>query len=92
MATRQVYLYAFNKLCKIEGFVYLRGEDITIQNIRMQAQWMLDHLGSTCEVCAVDNRPGLKSDFLESFKSGDFTKHVEFEDLCCREGFIVMRR
>ena len=53
---------------------------------------MLEHLGSTCEVCAVDNRPGLRSDFLESIKSNDFTKHVEFEDLCSREGFIVMKR
>lgn len=92
MAKRQVYLYAFNRLCKIEGFFYLEGDNITVQNIRTQAQWMLDHLGSTCEVCAVDNRPGLKEDFLESYKTVDFTKHVEFEDLCCREGMIVMRR
>jgi len=92
MAKRQVYLYAFNKLCKIEGVRFLEGEDITIQNIQWQAQWMLDYLGSTCEVCAIDNRPGLKKDFLESFKSDDFTKHVEFEDLCCREGMIVVRR
>lgn len=89
---RQVYLYGFNKLCRLEGYVYLEEQDITIYNIRQRAIWMLNNFGSTCEVIAVDNRIGLKSEFLESFKSNDFTKHVEFEDLCSREGFIVMRR
>lgn len=92
MLKKRVYLYAFNKLCKIEGFYYFEGDNISIWNIREQALWMLNRLGSTSIVYAVDNRPGLYFDYLEAVKSNSFEKHVMFEDLISREGILVAKR
>lgn len=92
MFGRKVYLYAFDRACKLQGYRYFQGNDITVGNIREYANWMLDYLGSTCKVYIVDNYPGLYRDYCESLKSTSFEKHVEFEDLISRRGLLIANR
>lgn len=40
-------------------------------------------------IYAVDNRRGLHKEYLESVKTKDFTKHVEFADIINREGILI---
>lgn len=40
-------------------------------------------------IYAVDNRRGLHQEYLESVKTKDFTKHVEFADIINREGILI---
>ena len=54
-----------------------------------ETDWMKSNYPIKLTVYAVDNRPGLHSEFLESVKTKDFAKNVEFADTIRREGIRV---
>lgn len=86
---RRVYLYAFNNVLRIVDTKYLEGEAISVRDMRRLAKWMTDTCPKPVTVYAVDNRPGLYKEFMETVKTKDFTKHVEFADIISREGILI---
>lgn len=87
--TKRVYLYAFNDVLEIVDTKFLEDDAISVLNIRRLANWMRGHLSRTVVIYAVDNRRGLHQEYLESVKTKDFTKHVEFADIINREGILI---
>lgn len=82
---RRVYIYAFDELHRIVDTKFLQEDAISIRNMMWIAEQMeLDP--DVRAIYAIDNRWGLRRDFLESIKTLDFAKHIEFEDLVSREG------
>ena len=86
---KRVYLYAFDNVLKIVDTKFLEGEVISVRDMLRLANWMKDVYPEPVVVYAVDNRPGLYKEFMESIKTEDFTKHVEFADLISREGILI---
>lgn len=86
---KRVYLYGFNKLLKIEDCKFLEGDAITVGNMLRLANRMAEVNPAKLTIYAVDNRPGLHKEYLESRKTRDFTKHVEFADTVSREGILL---
>lgn len=87
--TRRVYPYAFDRLFKIVDCKFLEGEAITVQNMLRLADWMTDRNAVHFRVYAVDNPPGLYTDFRETIQTNDFAKHLEFADMVSREGILL---
>lgn len=87
---KRVYLYGFNHLLKIEDCKFLEGDAITVGNMLRLANWMAEVNPAMRVIYAVDNRPGLHKEYLESVKTEDFTKHVEFADTVSREGILLI--
>ena len=87
--TKRVYLYAFNHVLRIVDCKFLEGDAISVGNILRLAKWMTDVNPEHMTIYAVDNRPGLYKEFMESVKTGDFTKHIEFADLISHEGLLI---
>ena len=81
-----VYLYAFNEVYRVVIKRFLQGDDITIRNMIRVARLMKDQCPDITVIYAVDSRKGLRDEFMESVKSFDFTKQVEFADTVRREG------
>lgn len=89
---RQVFIYAFNNLHRVEVFRYLEEPFIGIRRICEIAEWMVSNNDYIRNVYVVDNRPGLKKEFDEAMKSPDFARHVEFEDSIACEGIWLIGR
>lgn len=87
--TKRVYLYAFNNVLEIVDAKFLEDDAISVRNIRRLANWMRDTYPEPVAIYAVDNRRGLHKEYLESVKTKDFTKHVEFADIINREGILI---
>lgn len=68
---------------------FLEDDAISVLNIRRLANWMRDTYPEPVVIYAVDNRRGLHQEYLESVKTKDFTKHVEFADIIDREGILI---
>lgn len=86
---KRVYLYGFNNLLKIVDTKFLQDDAISIGNILRLANWMKEVNPGKITVYAVDNRPGLYAEFMETIRTQDFTKHIEFADIISREGIQV---
>lgn len=86
---KRVYLYAFNNVLRVVDTKFLEGEAISVRDMLRLAKWMTETYPEPVVVYAVDNRPGLYKEFLESVKTKDFTKHVEFADIISREGLLI---
>lgn len=86
MWVNQVYLYGFNEVYRVVVTRFLVGGDITIRNMTRIAQLMKDQCPDITVIYAIDSRKGLRDEFMESVKSFDFTKQVEFADTVRREG------
>ena len=83
---RRVYIYGFNELHEIVDVKFLQEDAISISNMMWITEQMIINTEAH-KIYAIDNRWGLRRDFLDSIKSTDFVKHIEFEDLVSREGF-----
>ena len=86
---KRVYLYAFDEVLRIVDTKFLMDDAISIVNMVRTANWMRSQYPQTVAIYAVDNRRGLHSEYLESMKTRDFTKQVEFADTVRREGIRV---
>ena len=87
--TKRVYLYAFNNVLEDVDMKFLKDDAISVLNIRRLANWMRGDYPEPVVIYAVDNRRGLHQEYLESVKTKDFTKHVEFADIINREGILI---
>lgn len=89
---KRVYLYAFNESHHVVDAKYLREGRISIWSMNRLAEYMLDGKPDIRCIYAVDNRAGLKEDFLDTIIRPHFTKDIEFEDMISREGTRVWKR
>ncbi len=87
--TKRVYLYAFNNVLEVVDMKFLKDDAISVLNIRRLANWMRGDYPEPVVIYAVDNRRGPHQEYLESVKTKDFTKHVEFADIINREGILI---
>lgn len=86
---KRVYLYAFDSLFKIVDCKFLQDDAISVTNMMRLADWMTEGIPAKLKVYAVDNRPGLYTDFREAIKTSDFTKQLEFADMVSHEGILL---
>lgn len=89
--TRRVYIYAFDELHKIVDVKFLQEDGISIRNMMWIAEQMLLNTDAR-KIYAIDNRWGLRRDFMDAYKSMDFARHIEFEDLVSREGIKLFAK
>lgn len=86
---KRVYLYAFNNVLKVVDTKFLEGDAISVRDMLRLANWMRVNYPEKIVIYAVDNRPGLRKEFMESIRSTNFTKNVEFADTVSREGILI---
>lgn len=86
---RQVYVYGFNHLLECIDCNFIQGEAITVKNMRKLAKWMRATNSECRAVLAVDNRPGLRREYLEAVTSKDFSKRIEFAETITNEGIAL---
>lgn len=89
---KRIYLYAFNELHNVVDCKYLREGRVSVWSMNQLAEYMFDGKPDIKRIYAVDNRPGLKSDFLDTVIRPHFTKDIEFEDMISREGICAWSR
>lgn len=90
--SKRVYLYGFNELHHVVCCDFLAGEETSIHGMDWLANYMFESRPDAINIYAVNNRPGLKDDFLEAIVRPHFTKDIEFEDLISREGIRSWKR
>lgn len=90
--SKRIYFYGFNELHHVTCCDYLVGERISTQRMDCMATYMFESQPDAINIYAVNNRPGLKDDFLEAIVRPHFTKDIEFEDLIRREGIRSWKR
>lgn len=89
---RRIYLYGFSKELKIVDSKYLQDWDITINNIKRVADYIINSHDDAIVVYAIDNTFGLYQDYFDTIKTKDFTKNVEFMDTVRRGGILVAKK
>lgn len=72
------------------GYFCIYEEDISIENIMRTAQIMRMKNPTVESVYAIDNRPGLKKDYLISIKKHTIESCAIFKDLLERYGLKVI--
>lgn len=89
---KRIYLYAFNELHRVVDCKYLCEGRISIRSMNYLAEYMLNGKPDIKRIYVVDNRFGLREDFLDTVVHPHFTKDVEFEDMISREGICAWKR
>lgn len=92
MGKRKVFMYAFNELHGLEMYRFLEGNDITIQNMKRIAQWMMDARHGIRRIYAMDNRYGLYDEYWKAVNTPDFVTHFEFEETVSHEGILILEQ
>lgn len=92
MADKRVFLYGFNELHHVVNCKYLNEGRVSIWTMNQLAACMFDERPDIRRIYAVDNRLGLKQDFLDTIIRPHFTKDIEFEDMISREGILAWKR
>lgn len=86
---RQVILYGLGgpaTAYTVLQYYVLFDENITIDNIWGRAAWLRAINPSIQRVYAIDNRRGLKKDYMESMRLNSMESHAIFKDILEREG------
>ena len=89
---RQVILYGLagaDKQYKAVRYYAINEEFITVSNIAHCAFVMQDKYPTVKSVYAIDNRYGLKKDYIESITKDTVESCAEFKDILEREGIRV---
>lgn len=86
---KRIFLYGFDELHHVVSCKYIREGRTTIQALKWMAAYMVEDRPNIKRIYAVDNRLGLKQDYLDVIIRPHFTKDIEFEDLMSREGILV---
>ena len=89
---RRVYLYGFEELHHVVDCKYLREGRVSIGSLNKLAEYMFESKPNIKRIYAVDNRIGLKQDFMDTIIQPHFTKDIEFEDMISREGICAWKR
>ena len=90
---KQVILYGIagaDKGYKVLRYFVIGDELISISNIRYCASTMRNRYPSVEHVFAVDNRYGLKKDYIEAIKRDSMESYIELKDILEREGIKII--
>lgn len=90
---KQVILYGIagaDKHYKVLRYFVIEEEFISICNIKHCAFTMQDKYPEVKQVFAIDNRYGLRRDYIEAIKKDSLESCVEFKDILEREGLKVI--
>lgn len=90
---KQIILYGIsgaNSQYRVVKYWCIFEDDISIRNIRYHAVVMRMENPSIEHVYAVDNRPGLKHDYIQSYKKNTIESCAIFKDILEREGLMVI--
>lgn len=90
---KQIILYGISgasKQYRVLQYYCIYEENISIWNIRHQANVMRMENPSIEHVYAVDNRHGLKREYVQSYKKNTIESCAIFKDILEREGLMVI--
>lgn len=88
----QIMLYGISgaeRAYTVLGWFCIYDEYATIQTIRREASILKMYNPSIEHVYAIDNRRGLKREYMESMKKNSIESHAIFKDTLEREGLKV---
>lgn len=85
-----VFLYGFTDTHDIHGCYFICCEELSIQRIKSMAKLIIREYPDVKRVYAIDNRRGLRREFLEAVQSKVFVDRFVFEDVCATEGMLVL--
>lgn len=89
---KQIILYGITGVehnYQVVKYFCIFEEDISIWFMRHKAAKMKEDYPVIKHVYAVDNRPGLRRDFLETLKNPTIEGCVAFKDFLEREGLLI---
>jgi hypothetical protein len=89
---RQIILYGLSGAeaqYRVLSYYCIYEDDISIANIKRHAGFMVLQNPSIEHVYAVDNRYGLKREYIESYKRNTIESCAIFKDTLEREGILV---
>lgn len=89
---KRLYLYGFEELHHVVDCKYLREGRISVNSINNLVERMFYENPNIKRIYAVDNRIGLREDFLDTITKPHFAKDIEFEDMISKEGFLAWKR
>lgn len=90
---KQIILYGLSgadKQYRVLSYYCIYEDDISIQNMLYQASTMVFKNPEVKTVYAIDNRPGLKRDYIESYKKNSIESCAIFKDLLEKYGFKII--
>mgnify|MGYP004567709075 CR=1 FL=1 len=90
---KQVVLYGVagaDKCYKVIRYFVIEDELISIAAIKHCAFVMKDRHPEVKQVYAIDNRYGLRRDYMESIKKDSVESCIEFMDILEREGIKII--
>lgn len=90
---KQVILYGIagaDKHYKVLRYFVIEDAFISVVNIKHCAFTMQDKYPEVKQVYAVDNRYGLRHDYIEAIKKDSVESCVEFKDILEREGLRII--
>lgn len=90
---KQVFLYGIADAAdqyRVVRYFCIEDEDVSINNIMYSAQMMKIKNPSIVQVYAMDNRRGLRRDYMESIKKNSIESCAIFKDILEREGLKVI--
>lgn len=89
----KIFLYGISgvdKQYKVLKYFGIDESEVSIKNIRYQAVMMRVRNPSIEHVYAIDYRPGLKYDYIESYKKNTIESCAIFKDILEREGIKII--
>lgn len=75
---------------RVAKYWVIRDSESLIESIIFEANMMVEHNPSIKHVYAVDQRPGLRRDYIESIKENSIASCYEFKDILEREGLKII--
>ena len=90
---KQVILYGLSgadKQYKVECYFCIFDKETTLKKIKYHSEMMRIYNPNVKMVFAIDNRPGLKSEYTHSFKENSIESCAVFKDTLEREGLRII--
>lgn len=88
----QIILYGItnaSNLFRVGGYYCIYNRDISIENIVIQAQMLKIKNPDIRTVYAIDNRIGLRNEFMQYLKRDSMEGWIEFKDFLERNGLVI---
>lgn len=90
---RQILLYAIGKAEKaygVLGYFCIYDDYISIRSIYVEAARLKAKYPETQAVYAIDNRRGLRKEYMQSVREHSIESHAIFKDILEREGLRII--
>lgn len=90
---KQIILYGIsgpNKAYTVLNYFCIYDEYVTIETILREANSLRARNPEVKRVYAIDNRRGLRRDYVESMVQNSIESHIIFKDILEREGLLVL--